>query len=51
MCQKTVLTSYFLGELDTLRVGEWFGLFVDVLYVENLTHELDHRLSAVESGG
>lgn len=45
-----VLTSYFLGELDALRVRQGFGLLVDVLYVQHLAHELYHRLSSVESG-
>lgn len=44
------LTSYFLGELDALGVRQGFGLLVDVLYIQHLTHELYHRLSSVESG-
>lgn len=46
-----VPTSYLLGEFDALGVRQWFGLFVDVLDVEHLAHELNHRLSTVESGG
>ncbi len=49
VCWCSVLTSNLLGEFDALRVRQWLGLFVDVLYVQNLAHELDHRLSAVES--
>lgn len=42
------LTSYLLGEFDALGVCQGFGLFVDVLYIQDLAHELDHRLSTVE---
>ena len=42
------LTFDFLGELDTLRVGEWSTLVLNVANVEHLTYELDHRLRLVE---
>ena len=35
----------YLGKFDSLRVGERASLFVDVVNVENLGHELDDRLS------
>lgn len=44
-------TSYFLGELDALRVRQWLGLLVDVLYVQHLAHELNDRLGTVEGRG
>lgn len=44
-------TSYFLGELDALRVGQWLGLLVDVLDIQHLAHELDDGLGAVEGRG
>lgn len=43
------LTSDLLGEFDALGVSQWFGLLVNVLDIQHLTHELYHRLSTVES--
>lgn len=42
------LTSYLLGEFDALGVCQRFGLFINILYIQHLAHELDHRLSTVE---
>lgn len=44
-------TSNLLGELDTLRICEGFGLLIDVLDVQDFTHELDDRLGSVEGSG
>lgn len=42
------LTSYLLGEFDALGVCQRFGLFINILYIQDLAHELDDRLSTVE---
>lgn len=44
-------TLDFLGEFDTLRIGERFALLVDIPNVQYLAHELDDRLCFVESRG
>lgn len=44
-----ILTSDLLGEFDALGVSQRFGLFVNILDIQHLAHELYHRLSTVES--
>ncbi len=44
-------TFNLLGEADPLRVSEGLGLLVDIANVQNLTHELNYRLSFVEGRG
>lgn len=46
-----ILTFDFFGEFHPVRVGEWAGLLVNVVNVQNLTHELDDGLSFVEGCG
>jgi len=49
MCDFNFQTFYFLGEFNSLRVGKRLPLFIDISYVQHLTHELNHRLRLVES--
>lgn len=49
---RTKYTTFdFFGELDPVGVCERSGLLVYVVDVQDLTHELDHRLGLVESRG
>lgn len=42
-------TFDLFGELDPVGVGQGAGLFVNVVDVQDLTHELDHWLGFIES--
>ena len=44
-------TFNFFGEFHSLGIGEWFPLFVDVANVQDLAHELDHRLWLIKGRG
>lgn len=44
-------TFDFFGEFDSVRIGEGARLFVDVVDVQNFTHELNDWLCFVKGRG
>ena len=51
MSDLNLEATNLLGELDSLRVREWFPLVLYISDVENLAHEVDGWLGFVEGGG
>lgn len=48
---REVRTSDLFGEFDPVGVRQGAWLLINVMDVQNLTHELDHRLGFVERRG